>query len=350
MQSLKTSEIYCVSHIAFHVCHKKPSHDMLNNIVIDTSSRNWWHPTENRFFIHDNGGRPFLVQIVSPTQVEIYCENEVKEEENKATYLHIHTFNNLKRILIPNGELDGEFIEKYKGNNILLEISDTDEYILISCQISKFRAKSRIVRFFSPMGNNNVPYPIAVDENNRYYILWDDIVLESIPVESQNDPTMYWVDEHRIRDGMRIGSEEWYFSINIDPGSDHAEWLRIQRQNGEITEENERHRNIYRVLMERRNNQGERERSGPEIAFLGYNEENEEPISFSMEEYGIVEEMFPEVERDPMSYPVEDVFVKNPNTKEWDLIDFERYQQLQNEWRARLRCSSLLMDIMTPRQ
>ncbi len=322
-------------------------------ITIDTSSDDWWHPSENQYLIHDNGGRPFLVRIESPTHVTVYQESDDGEEGDSetATYSRIHSFDHLRRIFIPD---DDDEEPQYRGNNILLETSNTNEYILISCSISKFQTKSEIVSFSSNMGNNNVPYPIAVDDDGRFYILWDDVVLESIPDNRQRDPTRYWVDKHRTQDGMRIGRGDslWYFCMNIDPNDDEPEWRRHQRRNGGREADNLRSENIRRVLRERRQNEGGESRqdhAGPSICIFDAEAEDRERC-VSIEEYMTVSDMFPEVDQDPMSYPAEEVFVKNKVTREWDLIDFEKYQQLQNEWRARLQCSQLISTTLTRRR
>jgi hypothetical protein len=38
----------------------------------EVSEWKFWHPTETRYFIHDNGSRPFVLQVISPSEVKIY--------------------------------------------------------------------------------------------------------------------------------------------------------------------------------------------------------------------------------------------------------------------------------------
>lgn len=53
------------------------------------------------------------------------------------------------------------------NNSILLEL-DNNNYIIISSSIVSFKLNKPILEFYSPVGNNLVPYPFAIGKNNIY--------------------------------------------------------------------------------------------------------------------------------------------------------------------------------------
>jgi hypothetical protein len=257
----------------------------------------WWHPTEDRFFIHDNGRRPFVVKVISPSEVKIY-----KERSNRV-YEQLHHFTHLRRIFIgespENGttQWSGSHGNKYRGNNILLEIGEhVNRYIVISFSIFEFESKAPIVSFVSPVGSSDVPYPHAIDENGRFYLLWNCVVLENVPEEHRDDPSFYFCHSYRKEASMRIGpidSEEpylWYFRCNVDPGQDEKQfnrWCRVRR--------------VFEV--------------GRLI---------------------------------PDAWPPETMYVKDQDGA-WIACDLPKYIELQNEWRQRLQCSTLPTTTLTAR-
>jgi hypothetical protein len=290
-------------------------------VILDTSSDSWDEPTETQYLIHDNGGRPYLVRVEGPSHVTVY-QQEDQDDGDTVTYSRIHSFDQLRHIWIPDDDEESTF----RGNNILLETNTPQEYILISSSISTFHSKAPIVTFSSNVGNNDVPYPHAVDADGRYYILWDSVLLDSVPPEHQRDPTRYWVKQHRNASSLRVGSsnDTWYFVLNTDPESDAEQWHAIQRRASKRKAEDARHDNFMRILKER-----------------GVCDPEQ---GIPVEEYFAVCALFPE---EPLSaYQPDDVFVQN-HANEWELIDFAKYKELQDEWRARLQCSPLLLVEMT---
>jgi len=111
-------------------------------------------------------------------------------------------------------EFSGGYCSEFDGNTILLHIKN-NEYVHIYDIIISFTSNSKIIQYVSPVGNNDVPYPYAVDEHNNYYFFvrfggrYDEIPRPSseykyiqgkdIPVEhiKENDPykTIYEKDK-----------------------------------------------------------------------------------------------------------------------------------------------------------
>jgi len=73
----------------------------------------------------------------------------------------------------------------------LLEVSK-HTYIYIGGEIYKFITTNPITDYLSPVGNNDVPYPYAVDTNNNYYLMSEYVILGKISKKYQPDPYEYY--------------------------------------------------------------------------------------------------------------------------------------------------------------
>lgn len=117
--------------------------------------------------IHDNGGRPFSARI-SGTNISV--ENIVDVENPK----HIFSLK-AKRVFIGGKSPIKPFnTEKdYKGNSILLDLGSR-KYRYIGDSIYDFilpKDESIIRKFYSDVGNSDVPYPYAIGEKYIYILL-----------------------------------------------------------------------------------------------------------------------------------------------------------------------------------
>ena len=45
-----------------------------------------------------------------------------------------------------------------------------------------------IVEYLSDLGNNDVPYPYAIDDKGNYILMNDKIIINNIPDKYKNDP------------------------------------------------------------------------------------------------------------------------------------------------------------------
>lgn len=140
------------------------------------------HPNSKTYFIHDNGGRPFLVYI-SKNEVNIYMKPDTKyfvdeEDDNeKWTYIKkVATYKNPIKVFIGKSpktnmtESGGGYGKQFYGNSILLQI-EKNRYVSIGSIIYEFSTKNdQIKEYFSPVGNNDVPYPVAISDKNIYFI------------------------------------------------------------------------------------------------------------------------------------------------------------------------------------
>ncbi len=82
------------------------------------------------------------------------------------------------------------------GNTILLWIKD-DQYVYIGERIFRFKSLSKIVKYLSPVGNSSVPYPYAIDDEGRYYLIIENTVIKNIPRGFKRDPYDYFYDNNK---------------------------------------------------------------------------------------------------------------------------------------------------------
>lgn len=86
----------------------------------------------------------------------------------------------------PMTEYSGGYGKKWDGNSILLKISD-EKYIQIGDSIIGFCSKSPIVEYHSPVGNNTVVYPYAIDSKKRYYLITENVIVRNVPEKYNYD-------------------------------------------------------------------------------------------------------------------------------------------------------------------
>ena len=135
------------------------------------------------YFIHDNGGRPFLV-VIDNKHVKIFkVPNDNKqldfsEVENKQNYSQlIKEYKQVKQLFIGKSHKSSAmaaasagFGKKFDGNSILLELSPK-RYCYIGSEIYEFSTKDNIQSYDSPVGNSDVPYPLARGDEFLYFML-----------------------------------------------------------------------------------------------------------------------------------------------------------------------------------
>jgi hypothetical protein len=124
--------------------------------------------------IHDNGNKPFLVEI-HPNEILVYKYKFILTELEKTTFKgeyiiidYPYSFKNYVKCFV--GKDNGIEPKKHHGNSILIQMNKTD-YIYIGERIIMFKLDEQIVSFYSPIGNNDVPYPYAVGEKNTYLMI-----------------------------------------------------------------------------------------------------------------------------------------------------------------------------------
>ena len=132
-----------------------------------------------KYSIHDNGGRPFEV-IVAGSNVTVMMNMDDFEIKNgkfitiKNPPKQLFTVN-AKEVFIgkksPAGGYDGLKPSQAEGNSILLGLGG-NKYRFIGWDIYDFTTLEgdKIIKYYSDIGNNDVPYPYAVGEKYIYFL------------------------------------------------------------------------------------------------------------------------------------------------------------------------------------
>ena len=106
---------------------------------------------------HSNGDLPFKI-ITNNAGIKIF-ENDVRP---KKFILEFTDFIGYWRGFDSSPD-------KMHGNSVLIKISD-NKYVSVGNSIYSFETDEKILDYVSPVGNNDVPYPVAFGENNVYFI------------------------------------------------------------------------------------------------------------------------------------------------------------------------------------
>jgi hypothetical protein len=144
-----------------------------NYRIFDKSIKTKYH--KNSYMIHDNGGRPFYVEIY-PKEIKIFKNIIDDYEEYGTLYKHEISFYNYKKVFVGKSPLtemtkhSGGHGKMFDGNSILVELKK-HLYLEIGYIIYTFETDEEIVEYISEVGNSDVPYPIAFSKNNTYLIL-----------------------------------------------------------------------------------------------------------------------------------------------------------------------------------
>lgn len=154
--------------------------------------------------IHWNGGRPYTVEVHTRPLYDLIALRAGPSHTSPEGYT-IQIFKSLETF-IPEGETDSTVhgdirpLPSVKGNTLLL-CTEADpssfiwKYVLISNEIYEFEIPEPIVRFRSPVGNSNVPYPFAVSQTGKVYLLGEQVVIPPTPEDPYSPYKHYYVQK-----------------------------------------------------------------------------------------------------------------------------------------------------------
>ena len=134
------------------------------------------------YYTHNNGGRPYMV-VVTSDGVHVY---------DNLTGSVLYVFDDPERVFVgesPRTQMtvfSQGYGPEFDGNSILVHIKGC-EYAYIGSKFHLFETDSPIVKYVSEVGNNDVPYPYAVDERGRFYLMVENVVLNKLD-PSETDP------------------------------------------------------------------------------------------------------------------------------------------------------------------
>jgi len=134
------------------------------------------------YLTHDNGVRPFKVVVsANHTIVHIYTLSDIENNPKNYDKL-IKTYENVQKVFVGKSPVNattkfsGGSGKKFDGNSILLNIDckiHKNYYVFVGDRIYGFSTPDDepITTFYSTVGNNDVPYPIAMSKNYVYFLL-----------------------------------------------------------------------------------------------------------------------------------------------------------------------------------
>ena len=167
--------------------------DKLKNLGSNTNSyirRKDLSSEPIEYYTHYNCGRPFKV-IVTMDCINIYEESDdFDPHEEKYNYKENPLLSITDFIGFWPG-FDTCEDSDYHGNSILIRISKKS-YIFIGNVITRFKTDDKILDYMSPVGNNDVPYPIAFSSKYVYFMLdnvyvkKDNLDVDAIPINAED--------------------------------------------------------------------------------------------------------------------------------------------------------------------
>jgi hypothetical protein len=125
------------------------------------------------WFTHDNGGSPYKVVYLKEI-VHIYIATYIGEEPTYSKL--IKSYNNVEKLFVGKSLTNKTTIysgghgPKFDGNSILLRLPN-GKYTFIGHLIYEFTPPEPITSYYSTVGNNDVPYPVALSKSYVYFML-----------------------------------------------------------------------------------------------------------------------------------------------------------------------------------
>jgi hypothetical protein len=139
------------------------------------------HVGYKTYLIHNNRSRPFLVAIKGKVAKIFGLDKSITCDfwTNVVNYYYTDLIKEYvcETIFVPKG-YDAIDVYKHKlinhkslrGNSILLKLKVKNKYVYIGDEIYEFKTKDEIIEYYSPIGNNDVPYPVAFGKENIYFM------------------------------------------------------------------------------------------------------------------------------------------------------------------------------------
>lgn len=160
-----------------------------------------------RDLVHDNGGTPYMISD------EKLHEGKILIYKNNSNYHYDDDFLNTidpPSLIIDdvvkffvserwnnyNDNMGGSFLVQIRDTMVSLGVENYTvyNYVFIGAEIFSFSTYYPIYAFYSPINNNDVPYPSAKDINDRQYLMLDKIVISPLPsdIDSENPYEYYY--------------------------------------------------------------------------------------------------------------------------------------------------------------
>lgn len=158
----------------------------------------------NEYNIHDNGRISYIVRVV---------KNDNYSNEIITVFKHEDIIISNKTFIgespkIKMTEYSEAYGDQFTGNTILIKIGD-NRYKHIGKTIIEFITEHEIIKFVSPIGNNDVPYPYAIDIKNNYYLIIEGVIIMNNPLlekflSNNEDPYTFYYKNDLITEDIGL--------------------------------------------------------------------------------------------------------------------------------------------------
>ncbi len=169
------------------------------------------HAYFRRYFTHDNGGRPFLVYYRGG-HAAIYKRKHFDGEDE--TYEKEWAYNVLvkeftyEKVFIGESPLNamtkfsGGHGKDFKGNSFVFQLTPLEgrsaRFLYVGDSVYEWTMKGDVpCHYWSPVGNNDVPYPFLVGKKNVY--MMNDHVFVSKGKFDHPDETDLYADFYEMK-------------------------------------------------------------------------------------------------------------------------------------------------------
>jgi hypothetical protein len=161
-------------------------------IVLPAGSTKRWQKATG-YFTHDNGGRPFYVQVRSPAEGGIQVRALTDDNVYGRIVLRLPRY---ERAWI--GENTGQYANRKeqaaRGNSVLVHVAG-NKYIYIGDRITEFSPPDGIREFHGIMGNSDVVYAFGIG-TEHVYLFTGDVYLPRTDVPPNTDPySVFYADQ-----------------------------------------------------------------------------------------------------------------------------------------------------------
>jgi hypothetical protein len=159
--------------------------------------------SHKKYVVHDNGSRPFMVGY-DKTHVSVFkLIQGVDEEEFQSLPLKSQLAMYSVRVLKPTAYVKA-FVGKdptmkgasFDGNSMLFDLGK-NKYLFVGDKVCTMRPVSPIKEFVSPIGNSDVPYPYAVDDAGRSYLMNEGVVVPHADLAGQDPYSAFFAQKQQ---------------------------------------------------------------------------------------------------------------------------------------------------------
>lgn len=124
------------------------------------------------YMIHYNDGRPFKV-IAKKEKIDVFTFKDITDNNEDLVYdTNVLSINNFIGFWPGFDAAECAAYERDHGNTILIRETKTT-YVYVGSKISRFEteADDEILDYLSPLGNSDVPYPVAYSKKYVFFML-----------------------------------------------------------------------------------------------------------------------------------------------------------------------------------